>query len=698
MRARDLLILALVVPSTPILCDEPQQKPQAGTEHVEVTATKVPEEPDKVPAAVTVVTGKDLRNRGATDLRSALALVAGVSIAPGGDAGPAAAVPEIWGLREFDAFLLVVDGVPQGGAFTPDLPVISLEDVERIEVHRGAAPVMYGATSFVGVIQIIRRAPGSGEAQGSAAGGNHSSYGVGVATDLPTWAGFSSRIAADYETRGYDDPRTEFWRGHVLWKNLRPMSGGTKFRMDVEATWLDQNPASPVPREGAVLSPRVPLDSNHNPGGSSLEPHRETLTLGHSTPVSSGTWESTLSFSLRDEAILRGFLTTVSNDPSTPNAVGFREEVDQVEGYLDSHRSLVTKSNFDALVGLDYLYGQVSAKGGDFDYFVPLDGSNPPDGDSIPSQSEVHIGDDRNFLGLYGYATWLPAKRWRIDGGLRWNYTVESRETSAVEFATATSEGGADRRTESRPSGSFGVVFAAWEKSLDHFNVFMAYRDTFKPAVLDLGLDAEDEILEPETAQSWELGVKSRTLDGRLDVRVSAFTMDFQNLVVSQDVGGLPALVNAGNQRYRGVDLEVEGRIAQQWWARLGYGHHSAKFLDYVQDFGGVPTQLDGNRVEMSPEDLGSVGVVWARPQGFTAHAELEYVGDRFLNKRNTALADPYHTWSAGVGWRSKLWAIRVEGVNLNDARDPVSEAELADAQYYLMPGRRYFFSVQRSF
>jgi hypothetical protein len=36
--------------------------------------------------------------------------------------------------------------------------------------------------------------------------------------------------------------------------------------------------------------------------------------------------------------------------------------------------------------------------------------------------------------------------------------------------------------------------------------------------------------------------------------------------------------------------------------------------------------------------------------------------------------------------------------VNLNDARDPVSESELADVQYYLMPGRRYFFSVQRSF
>lgn len=79
---------------------------------VEVVATKVPKAPHDVPASIEVISGQDLRARGASTLRDALALAAGVSIAPGGDAGPASAVPEIWGLREFDAFLLVVDGTP----------------------------------------------------------------------------------------------------------------------------------------------------------------------------------------------------------------------------------------------------------------------------------------------------------------------------------------------------------------------------------------------------------------------------------------------------------------------------------------------------------------------------------------------------------------------------------------------------------
>src|SRR5436305_1656350 len=81
---------------------------------IEVVATRIPKATHDVPLSIEVITGADLAARGATTLRDALALAAGVSIAPGGDNGPASAVPEFWGLKEFDAFLLVVDDVPWG--------------------------------------------------------------------------------------------------------------------------------------------------------------------------------------------------------------------------------------------------------------------------------------------------------------------------------------------------------------------------------------------------------------------------------------------------------------------------------------------------------------------------------------------------------------------------------------------------------
>ena len=123
----------------------PSQKIPTVHEQVEVTATRVPEDAEEVPAAIEVFSGEELRQRGARDLRSALSGAIGVDIAPGGDNGPAGYVPDFWGLKEFDAFLLVVDGVPWGGAYNPALTSLNLNDVERIEVMRGPAPITYGA-------------------------------------------------------------------------------------------------------------------------------------------------------------------------------------------------------------------------------------------------------------------------------------------------------------------------------------------------------------------------------------------------------------------------------------------------------------------------------------------------------------------------------------------------------------------------
>src|SRR5262249_12137813 len=132
----------------------PAPAPITVKETVQVVATRIPEAPNDVPGSIEVIGGDTVRALGARNIRDARSLSAGVDVAPGADGGRAGAVPEFWGLREFDAFLLVVDDIPWGGAFNPSLTMLSLQDVERIEVLRGPAPVTYGATSFVGVIHV----------------------------------------------------------------------------------------------------------------------------------------------------------------------------------------------------------------------------------------------------------------------------------------------------------------------------------------------------------------------------------------------------------------------------------------------------------------------------------------------------------------------------------------------------------------
>jgi len=52
-------------------------------------------------------------------------------------------------------------------------------------------------------------------------------------------------------------------------------------------------------------------------------------------------------------------------------------------------------------------------------------------------------------------------------------------------------------------------------------------------------------------------------------------------------------------------------------------------------------------------------------------------------------VADGFAILGLGAGYRTPRWELRVDGRNLTDRRDPISESEIGDAQYYLMPSRR---------
>ena len=676
--------LAAVLGWQPLPAADP---PSGPTEHVQVIATRLPESTDVLPAMLSLVTGDDLLRRGARDLPSALALLGGLSIAPGGDGGPASCVPELMGLREFDAFLLAVDGVPWGGAFVPDLPTIDLHDVERIEVLRGSAPVMYGATSFVGVINVVRARPGDGGISATAGGGSYGSGFLGVDSALPALGGLRSSVSAELSTTGFEDPRAQVDRGTLQWRGLHSAWGG-EFRFNAGTTRLEQDPASPRPREGMTLSPLVPVDSNHNPLGSHLDHTRYVAGGSYEHPLSTrGSWSATLGASRSEQDVLRGFLSDLA--APADNAHGFRQDVEVTEVYFDGHVQLAPRGDLKLVAGLDHLYGAGSMDGGDFDYTVGLDGSSPPEGQSIPNAGEQSISDHRNFSGLYGQAFWDPAAAWHIEGGLRLNRTTESRTASEIELATSAGTSGHDEASHTRLGGMAGLTFTAWHRDADALYLFADYRNTFKPAVVDFGPEAEPEILEPETGASYEGGVKGRFDEGRVGFSLSAFHMDLRNIVVSQSVGGVPTLENAGEEILRGIDTEARIAVLPALVANVGYGYHDARFGDYVTEFDLEPTQLEGKRLEMSPHHLAAAGLAYGKATGWQGYVQGNYVGSRYLNKRNTALASDFTTWDAGVAYRFHEWELRVDGRNLGDQRDPVAESELGDAQYYLLLPRR---------
>ncbi len=690
-----LLMTVGAAAAAPCSAQAPHSSPlpvMSGT--IEVTTTKAPIAVERVPASVTVVSGDDLRASGARDLASALNLVAGLSIAPGGDAGPAASVPEIWGLREFDAFLLVVDGVPWGGAFNPALPAIDMTDVERIEIVRGAAPVMYGATSFSGVIQVIHRAPGTPGGELTASAGSYGSGSLSWAAPLASSGGVTQSLAASAERRGFRDDRTNFDRGHVLYRAAIPTANGS-FRFDLDGVIVNQEPASPHPRTGKVLSPLVPVDANHNPLGSKIDENRVAVIGGYERPFTDGAWATTLSYTHTSRDTGRGFLTDVSS--TDPNANGYRQDLTLDDLYFDTHLAFNPSPDLVVTVGLDHLYGSADQRSEDFDYFASLDGTAVPRLGDLEAAGQLKVKDARNFSGLYLQTDWTPSPRWTVQVGLRLNRTRESLDAESEELnagmASLEEEGeggsGRDSRSFTRGSGAAGVSWLAWAEGAHAVWIYADYRNTFKPAALDFGPDATGEILDPETATAWEVGLKGRHGQGVFDWELSAFQMDMENLVVSQlSDEGLPQLVNAGKERFKGVELELDALLATDLRWRFTYAYHDPRFTDYERLFDGVPTRIDGNRPEMAAPNQVSTGLLYLPKRGAVATVVYSWVDRRFLNQRNTAEAAAYSTWSAGVGYRFERWDVRLDAFNLNNTRPPVAESEVGDAQYYLLPAR----------
>lgn len=648
------------------------QAPPPKLPPIEVVATRLPEAPHAVAASIEVISGDDLRARGVSSLREALSLAAGVAIAPGGDAGPASAVPEFWGLREFDAFLLVVDGIPWGGALNPAIATLSLRDVERIEILRGPAPVTYGATSFVGVIHVVHKAAASTARYAEAHGGSFGTGGASIDIVAPSFGTWKSRLSGDVDHQGFKDDHTAFTRGHALWRTGKE-EGDRKTWLTADLNVLRQDPASPHPREGASLSSAVPLDANHNPDGAFLNENRFNVAAGWERPVMNGAlWGTTASYTYSGQRIFRGFLTDLSNTPN--NASGFKENIDINDVYADSHIIWSSVSKLRLMTGADGLFAGGEGKGATFTYTAPLNGSTQA-AVAEPSTLDKDAGNDRRFLGAYGSGEWRPTTRLNISGGLRLNATTESRGEGAEV-------------THTRLSGGLGAIVGLWEQGLDHVRAFANYRNTFKPAAFDFSLAENEGVLDPETSRSYEAGLKLRTMDGRVDVEASAFRMDFENLVTSTIVNNQPALINSGKTRFKGVELATDLRLPSSLSARATYSFHDGKFVDFVEAFDGTPTQLAGKRFEMSARHLASAGLTLAPDRGFIAHGVVNYTGDRYLNKRNSALAPSFSTVDAGIGYRTDRAELRLDGRNLGDRRDAVSESEFGDAQYYRMTAR----------
>ncbi len=83
---------------------------------------------------------------------------------------------------------------------------------------------------------------------------------------------------------------------------------------------------------------------------------------------------------------------------------------------------------------------------------------------------------------------------------------------------------------------------------------------------------------DEETATTWEAGIKSTLLDRKLQVNLSAFTTDYQDVQLNQQVGTSPTIDNAGSARIKGFELEVVAAPVRGLTLNASVGYLDARF------------------------------------------------------------------------------------------------------------------------
>jgi len=681
----------------------PQDPPTpAFQDTVQVTATRFGEAVAEVPGSISVITGEEIRARGATDLRTALALLGGVSVAPGGDAGPAGAVPGLLGVREVDDLLLLIDGIPAGGAFVPQVEAISLNNVERIEVLRGAAPVYFGTTAFAGTINVIHYAAGSADRVTGARFGSYQSGGIGGAAVLSAGSVRQS-VSAEVSQDNLSDARADFRRAQGIWR-LATQLGGGNFRADVDLLALRQKPNSPAPLDEitGTFSTLLPVDYNQNPANAALDTDRYKVVLDYDVPLRFGRWGNTAAYTQTSTDSVRGFID--AGDTPQPwtaktsaDLESFQQSLDLKEMFIDSNLTTGLSTRFDLTTGVNFLAGRASADSLRYGQRLVLDGvSQVPSTESVAPKGTVDFNDRRRFVGVYAQSHYRLASNASLLGGLRWNTTHETRDTVRVNSRGVRTVTPAAQDVD-RLTGSLGAAVKVWQAANSPISVVTLHGSvgyTFQPAQIDFGPNPEalpegGGLLKPETQRSVIAGLKADAPGGIAGFDVDGFFVDFYNQPVQATSGGIAVLRAIGRQRYQGIDAEGALRPAKGLTIKANIGWSDARYLDYLTDIDGVATQLAGNHQLLTPSVRVGAGLLYAPERAWRGSLTTNWIGEHWLNSVNTFEAPAYAVIDASLGYRFARFTVAILGSNLGNRRDAVQLSELGEEQLYRLPARR---------
>jgi vitamin B12 transporter len=488
---------------------------QGAEEVFVVSATRLEEPVEEVGSSVTVISGEQLRERGAVTVLEALRGVPSLDIVQNGGPGQTATVM-IRGAKS-EHTLVMIDGIEVNDPSTVGRLAIvgslSADAVERIEIVRGPQSTLYGSDAMGGVINIITRKgagkpsgslefkagsfgafTGGGQVMGSTA---RSNYMLGVSfTDSDGISAASSRYG-----NGEDDG----WKNLTLSTRLG-WTPGDSFEGELTARFIDDS---------------SDLDNYGGPGGDDPNYTMDSTQLfirpRLRLKLLDGLWDQSLGLSFT--GIERDYRNrTDARHPDDSSKESYKGRMIKVDW---QHNLRVHEGN-TVVLGLEE---EKESMKSDYDSESAWGPYSSTFRERDSRTSSVYVQDSINVLN-----SWFTTLGMRIDDHDRFGSKTTWRASSSYALG----------RFGTRIRASIGTAFKA-----------PSLYQLFSP-------EYGNRALDPETSTGWDAGVEQKIWGDSLALEVTYFSNRFEDLIDFDSATS--RYVNVNEAKTSGIESSVTFR------------------------------------------------------------------------------------------------------------------------------------------
>jgi len=617
------------------------------------SATKTGRSLIETPQSVSVITRDQMDAQDVRNLGEALNYVPGVVAQPFG-ADPRFDAPRIRGFQGNQLqFLNGLRLMRTAGA-----PSFEVYGLERVEVIRGPASVLYGQGNPSGLINLSSKRPtferfGEVGAQIGSFDYYQSMFDIGgPVADSDSFAYRLTGLArnAHAQTDNLQNDRY-FIAPALTWQPDEDT------KLTVLASYQHDNPSSPsgLPPALTYFRPGNMLDRSFYVGDPSFDTsnrkftnigyefeHRfdETFTFRQNARYSNFDWSYR---ALGMSSTSGGMIGNLIRRNAT-----FQDELLNTFNIDNSLQADFSTGPIDhtLLVGLDYRYFDNNVKT-EFWAATPLNPVNPVYGGPISLTARTLYADvktDISQIGLYAQDE-MAIENWRITAGLRQDWASTSGTTfNGTTYRTLDKD-------DHKLTGRVGVSYL-FDGGIAPY---VSYATSFEPVPQPAVGDAP----KPTTGEQWEAGVKYQP-EG-FDGFFSAAIYDLKQKNVTTTVGGVTQQMDEAH--VKGLELEGVASLVDGLDLRAAYTYMDSEVSGRVNN---------GNELDSTPRHAASLWLDYTFPEdtaleGFGIGGGVRYVGKRYGDAANTFEMKGLALLDLGVHYEKNGYRASLMVQNLTD-------------------------------